>query len=418
MKSSILIIHYTPPGVIGGVEHIIAQHARLLAERGFSVQIVAGRTDSSGGPVQVIPEIDAARPASVALEAELDVGVVPGAFDAARRSIEEQLKPLVEEAEHVIAHNAFTLHFSLPLTAALWSLARERPPDTMIAWCHDLAWTNALYVPAMHPGYPWDLLRRRAPNTRYVTVSFERKQELCTLWEADCDSISVVPNGVDPHSFLALSADTTRIVEDLRVFDRDVVLLLPVRITRRKNIELAIHVVRALKDRQVDVLFLISGPQAPHHPGRSATYLDELKALRTSLHVEHEVIFLADATGLNPTAAMVSELYMVADALFFASAQEGFGLPILEAALRRLPVILSDIPIFREVGGDDVATFGLEEDAGRIAEKILKTLDNAPSRLYRRVLRDYTWQAIADHKILPLLQTDAGGDPTSQVVKT
>lgn len=35
----------------------------------------------------------------------------------------------------------------------------------------------------------------------------------------------------------------------------------------------------------------------------------------------------------------------------FPSLHEGFGLPILEAALRKIPMVLSDIPVFREVGG-------------------------------------------------------------------
>jgi glycosyltransferase involved in cell wall biosynthesis len=45
----------------------------------------------------------------------------------------------------------------------------------------------------------------------------------------------------------------------------------------------------------------------------------------------------------------VRSLYQMADALFFPSRQEGYGLPLIEAALHGVPVFCSDIPAHREV---------------------------------------------------------------------
>ena len=39
-------------------------------------------------------------------------------------------------------------------------------------------------------------------------------------------------------------------------------------------------------------------------------------------------------------------------ALVSASKAEGFGIPVVEAMSRGVPTIVSDLPIFREVGGD------------------------------------------------------------------
>jgi len=47
----------------------------------------------------------------------------------------------------------------------------------------------------------------------------------------------------------------------------------------------------------------------------------------------------------------------------FPSLHEGFGLPILEAALRKIPMVLSDIPVFREVGGKSRFVPPLGQDA-------------------------------------------------------
>lgn len=45
-------------------------------------------------------------------------------------------------------------------------------------------------------------------------------------------------------------------------------------------------------------------------------------------------------------------VYRHAAALIFASRCEGFGLPLVEAMQHGLPVLASDIPVFREIGGD------------------------------------------------------------------
>ena len=39
---------------------------------------------------------------------------------------------------------------------------------------------------------------------------------------------------------------------------------------------------------------------------------------------------------------------------------EGFGLPLIEAAHYKLPAIVSDIPVFREIGGNSTRYFELD----------------------------------------------------------
>jgi glycosyltransferase involved in cell wall biosynthesis len=69
------------------------------------------------------------------------------------------------------------------------------------------------------------------------------------------------------------------------------------------------------------------------------------------------------------TDAEINLCYAAATALIAASAAEGFGLPIVEAALHRVPALVSDIPVFREVGGDGACYFALD-DARHLAEAV------------------------------------------------
>jgi glycosyltransferase involved in cell wall biosynthesis len=409
MSRNILVVHYTPPGVVGGVEHIIQQHARLLGERGYEVSVVAGRAGETDVPVTVVPEIDVATADNIALEEQLAAGVVGPDFWRARDSVLRQLQTLAARADWIIAHNAFTLHFSLPLTSALWDLAGTTGRGRFIAWTHDLSWINPLYRPHMHTGFPWDLLATPAPGVHYVTVSAERRAELQRLWErTENTDVSLIPNGIDVRAALRLSPESVEIAERYRLFRRDAVLLLPVRITRRKNIEVGIRALRCLVERGLDAAFLISGPEAPHHPGRSRSYLSELQALARELGLSDRVIFLSADRGANLPSDVIPELYALADVLLFPSASEGFGLPILEAGLARVPIVLSDIPIFAEIGGDDVLRFDPQSSADTIAAMIVEALSGRQSRLYRRVLLDYSWEKIVDDRLVPLL---GGGSP-------
>ena len=61
--------------------------------------------------------------------------------------------------------------------------------------------------------------------------------------------------------------------------------------------------------------------------------------------------------------------YQKADALIAASIDEGYGLPIIEAEMRGVPVLASDIKVFREVGNSDVQFFNLT-DVGQLVDRL------------------------------------------------
>ena len=53
----------------------------------------------------------------------------------------------------------------------------------------------------------------------------------------------------------------------------------------------------------------------------------------------------------------LERLYSNSSCLLAASVDEGFGLPLIEAAQHRIPIIARDIPVFREVAGDHAYYF-------------------------------------------------------------
>jgi glycosyltransferase involved in cell wall biosynthesis len=67
-------------------------------------------------------------------------------------------------------------------------------------------------------------------------------------------------------------------------------------------------------------------------------------------------------------------LLLRARALVTASRDEGFGLPLVEAMVLGTPVVVSDIPIFREIGGD-AALFASADDAAAFAAAVRRLED-------------------------------------------
>lgn len=391
----IAILHYSVPPIIGGVEVTIAAHARLLREHGYAVKLIAGRGDDA----TLIPEIDSRHPRVETVQRELNRGSVPSDFYPLALEIQSALEKELREVDLLIAHNVVTLHKNLALTLALHQLVTQGCVK-LIAWCHDFAWDEPVYADDVHEGAPWDLMKREWENTKYVVVSESRRRELARLLEFDASEIAVVPPGLDAAEFFQVSETTARWLRELKLLDGAPLLLLPARVTRRKNIELAIDIVNAMRDKGYAPKLLVMGPLGPHNPANRA-YLEELKT-----RANDNILFLQEYGNVND--ATRRDLYALADALVFPSAREGFGIPILEAGLAQLPIFCADIPPFRETAGDLANYFALDESADAIAARMLDFFKHdARYQLKQRVREKYLWEHIFTEYIEPLMKSYA-----------
>ncbi len=401
----IALLHYTSPPVVGGVESVMAQQARLMAHAGHQVTILAGRGQPFDKHItlRLLPEIDSRYPAALELKARLDHGACPPAFQALRDQIQASLAAALAGCDVLIAHNVASLHKNLALTAALHAACQAPGFPRLVLWHHDLAWTTPRYLPELHPGYPWDLLRQPWPGVRQVVVSELRRQELAALYGLPPEAILVIPNGVDLNVFFKLEAQTSSLVESLRLAEADPLFLLPVRLTPRKNIELALHILAELRRPFPQAMLLVTGPEGPHNPANAA-YRQKLADLRAALGLQGAAHFLADVSAGFIPDAVIADFYRLADALLFPSREEGFGIPLIEAAFSRLPVFCADIPVLHELGGADASYFDPDIAPAEAARQIAQRLQADPAgRWARRARRLYAWERIYTRQIEPLL---------------
>ncbi len=401
----IALLHYTSPPVVGGVESVIASHARLMANAGHQVTILAGRGNSYDDRVsmRVLPRLDSRHPDVMEIKSHLDLGVIPPAFDRLKGAIQDELQEELKNFDFLIVHNAASLNKNLPLTAAIYESYVKPNFPSLILWHHDLAWTTPRYRNELHDGYPWDLLRSHWEGAVHVVVSEQRQKELSALINLPPKSIRVIPNGIDINAFYKLEPLSIQLVKNLNLTKADPLILLPVRLTPRKNIELALQILAELINTFPNAMLLITGPEGPHNPD-NVIYKQKLLALRDTLNLRGAAHFLIEQTSNFIPDAVIADLYKLSDVLFFPSREEGFGIPMIEAAFSSLPVFCADIPVLRELGGSDVNYFSPDADPKSIADQITERLKNEmTSRWSRRAKHSYSWESIYAIHIEPLL---------------
>lgn len=434
MHRKIVLLHYRYVPAVAGVELVLEQHARLLADAGDEVVVLAASGVSRDARVKVVLLPELARGFDAGVEgakrrAERDERAVQEAVEA--------MQPWCEWADAVLVHNVLTMPFALPCTVALWRLANELPAGRVVNWVHDLAAMNPDYAASFplrdeaalahsaeggakvlretldaHDAYDvhlahlaraekgfeasaaWLLLSRRHPKMRVVAISEWRAEQ---FWKMTGEKVeAVVPDGIDPVGLLGLSDAVAQFARRERLLDptaHDVVLLQPARVLRRKNIELGIELVAALRERGCRARLLVTAAPDGHNPA-SVKYHEELLALRVARGVEREVCFVSEFFPV--TRGDLVGLYSVSDVLWFPSRQEGFGLPLLEGMLHRMLVFCADVPPMNAFGLSSGEFFDPEGDPGAVAEQLLTVLREKAPLLHarREVLMRFAWDAV------------------------
>lgn len=131
----------------------------------------------------------------------------------------------------------------------------------------------------------------------------------------------------------------------------------------RKAYPVALDAFERLWSEGCDVRYVIVG-----RPGWNTRALQ--RRIRQHKELGRRLFWLDNASDAD-----LSHLYPRAHGLIFPSFVEGFGMPLIEAARYGARVIASDIPVFREVGGDAAVYFDVLDPqalATRVREALSK----------------------------------------------
>ncbi|MDD5644972.1 MAG: glycosyltransferase family 4 protein [bacterium] len=407
----IAMIHYSYPPIIGGVESVMEGHASLLSEIGYKVKIIT----ASGGETNLNKNIEIDRLEEiwggnpiVKNSFSKKGRVRTDIFNWSKKLMKKKLASALSDVSVCIIHNIMTMHFNLVLTAALYDLINEMLNIKFIVWTHDLSLINPDYRIRFKDEYPQVLLRKFNRRAKYVSISEVRQNQMASLFGVKKSNIKIVPNGVDVKGLLNIDGDIWKFAVDHGFFEKDLIAFFATRILRRKNIEKGMDIIYELKKRGMNVLYVITGPSDPHNK-EAVKYYKYLLAYRKSRGLEKHVVFMtnaksSDGTRLRIDTKRLRNLYRLCDILLLTSSQEGFGLPLLEAGLFRMPIFCSDIKPLQEVFEESAVYFGLNESPKKIADKIMKVCrQRIIYKNFKKVMLDYSWPAIYHKYMLKII---------------
>jgi len=421
-KPKIALLHYTCPPVVGGVEKVMKEQASLFLSKGHDVKIIAGKGEqfTTAFPITINPVFSSRNPDVDTSLQKLSSGNSDHFYQLIDIAHEDLVKEVLSY-DVLIAHNVMTMPYNLPLTYALHKLIDD-DLIRVISWNHD----SIFFYPDCPDQYhaePWTVLKTKNPHIQYICISQARYEQFCSLYQTK-RKITVIPNGIDPPGFFQLTPETKKVIYEQKLYNADLVMVQPSRLIPRKNFELGLRVAGALKKMNVEIRYLITGAYDTHE-AKNVAYYRKLRNMAKDLNINNEVIFIAeyrlsDGKRIVPNQTFIRDLYFIADILFMPSLAEGFGLPLLEAGMIKLPIVCSEIPPFLEIGSDYICTFSLHDSPDHIADNVMQFLDMCPTHnMYRNVVQNYTWESIYKNYMLSLFSMIEYGDeelPEAMVV--
>jgi glycosyltransferase involved in cell wall biosynthesis len=130
-------------------------------------------------------------------------------------------------------------------------------------------------------------------------------------------------------------------------------------------------------------------------PGYPTPHEQELRRRAAEAGVAEDVRFLGWASSLE-----IEGLWAITEGFVFPSLYEGFGLPVLEAMARGVPVACSSASSLPEVAGDAALLFD-PYDKADIAGALTRLLDDGELRAGliakgRERARMFTWERTAE----------------------
>jgi glycosyltransferase involved in cell wall biosynthesis len=276
-------------------------------------------------------------------------------------------------------------------------LAHELPPQRTIVTCHDLDTFASLLDPARSRRCAlframtkriWTGVQRA---TRIICVSEATRTEAMASGMAAGERLVVIPNGIQPLSSGISKGASDEVLERiLGPLKPGTVELLHVgNNVPRKRLDVLLRVLAALRRQGIAARLIRVGD------GFTREQLQMIDNLSLGTHISVPGRVSTDVLGA---------VYRRSTLLLQTSDAEGFGLPVVESMSLGTPVVASDIPALREVGGP-LTAYCPVADIPRwtsVLTGLLQEHENRPHAWQQRQTaarewaRRFTWESAAE----------------------
>lgn len=372
-----------------GVSLETVKWAKVLERMGHTVFYCAGELDPDSPPGSLIPEMHFDTPENMWIRAHSYGTTTPhpdlyARIDALKNTIKPQIEAFINDntIDLIIPQNIFAVPIQLSLGLALTEIIRETGIPT-VSHEHDYYWERTAYEPncvqhILDAAFPPDL-----PSVRHVVISSIAQQSLKRRRGIEA---TVVPNVFDFETPAPQIDDfNADFRADIGLDDDDFLILEPVRIIRRKGIELAIEALGRLNDPRCK--FILT-----HGDDLEQDYLDDLQAQAQAANVDMRLVTdqISSSRKLDDgqKTYILWDAYLHADFVMYPSLYEGFGNALLETVYFKRPMLVNNYIVYAA----DIGPLGFE----------FIELDGAVTDAAVAQLRDWLdhpekWQAAVEH---------------------
>jgi len=242
----------------------------------------------------------------------------------------------------LIVENALTIPMHIPLGLALSEVIAETEIPT-IAHHHDFSWERDRYLVNAVNDYLRMAFPPNLPNIKHVVINSDAQEQLAL--RTGISSI-IIPNVLDFENPPQVDvAKTEAFREFIGLKPGDKMILQPTRIVRRKGVEQAIELVKALKDPRYKLVI-------SHEAGDEGfEYAEWLKEYACEHQVDLRMITTKiedplNGNGKHKNNYSLWDVYPHADFITFPSLCEGFGNAFLEAIYFKKPLLVNRYATF------------------------------------------------------------------------
>lgn len=402
----IVCIHYTSPPIIGGLEFACCDLASAAARHNGWRGIVISGTDSrsvsteyAGVQFVFIPEISTKNPLNREIYEAVRLNKEYLQIDREIDSLAILLDPHILPGDLVVSFNILSVHYNPALSMALLRLSRERSDFIHIAWAFDIN-TNIPRLKDTH-SY-WSALWKYEKRIYYRGSSLPVKQAFAENLGVSCQRIGIIPAGFDIPRVSRMSRDMTNLWRR-RLSKAFPLLFMPVRISRRKNISFALEMMHHLLTKYPYAHLVIAGALSVHDE-TVRLHMEDLLLMIESLCLQNSVSFLSQSLTDNNGNSFRDSMaaFEVADLALVTSSEEGFLIPILEAAFHRVPLCVPSLPSIVSWASDKAFLYPLSAKPAELAVWIGEKIEQNGQKMRHETLSEYSWDSVFKMHFAPL----------------
>ncbi|GAC1404827.1 MAG: hypothetical protein NVSMB52_18700 [Chloroflexota bacterium] len=374
------IIHYTAAPVPGGIETLIEYQLKALHVCGREGVVVSGTEPEVPSPCsEYVPLLNPSNPEVVEQNERLRGGW-PDPNHPLAVDIFNSLRSRVDTWDQCWVHNAFTVWLNPFLTVALLRLISSSRTRKWVAWSSDISNVSqhTILRGPPNPTLPC------TENLQHVSLSYTRRSELARYLSVNQNTIKVISPPISAIRWLGIGTQAAMLAKTLQLDQADVFVFTPSKLLPHKGLDRVVGLAAALRKTYEFPLILVSGAPSPHEPAISADVRKAIERQATVANVSANVRLLAPMSGETLTSLTMRDMMLLADVVFLPSSEEGFGIPLLEAGILRVPILCSDIAVFREVAGNTATYFSDTESDTELAERVIVCTKSAPNVLKRK----------------------------------